>query len=75
LKVYAKVIKMPRWIAWVQKPSGLIKTEGSTSTFKAKNVSWKRISIIDLNCYHIDKIYIVVVFKKTQKGFTNFPTG
>jgi hypothetical protein len=75
LKVYAKVIKMLSWIAWVQRPSGIIKTEGSTSTFKAKNVSWKRISIIDLNCYHIDEIYIVAVFKKTQKGFSNSPTG
>ncbi len=66
---------MPSWISWVQRPRGLIKMEGSTSTFKAKNVSWKRISIIDLNCYHIDEIYIVVVFKKPQKGFSNFPTG
>ncbi len=25
-KVFTKVIKMPRWKAWVQRPSGLIKS-------------------------------------------------
>jgi hypothetical protein len=25
-KVFIKVIKMPRWKAWVQRPSGLIKS-------------------------------------------------
>ena len=39
---------MPSWMAWVQRPSGLIKMEGSGSTFKVENVSWKQISIIDL---------------------------
>jgi hypothetical protein len=26
--------KMPSWMAWVQKPNGLIKVEGSASAFK-----------------------------------------
>ncbi len=37
----------------MQRPSGLIKIEGSASTFQVKNVSWKWIPIINLNCYHI----------------------
>jgi hypothetical protein len=55
-QVYAKVIKM----ALVQRPSGLIKVEGSTIAFKrestlikVENVSWKQISIINLNSYWI----------------------
>ncbi len=32
-KVYTKVIKMPSWKAWDQRPSGLVKMEGSASTF------------------------------------------
>ncbi len=32
---------MPSWMAWVQRPSCLFKTEGSASTFKVENVSWK----------------------------------
>ena len=32
-KAYTKVIKMPSWMAWVQRPSGLIKVEGSASDF------------------------------------------
>jgi hypothetical protein len=45
---------MPSWMAWVQRPSGLIKMEGSASALiKVKNVSWKQISIIDLNHYRI----------------------
>ena len=34
MKVHKKVYQMPSWMAWVQRPSGLIKMEGSTSTFK-----------------------------------------
>ncbi len=30
-KLYIKVIKMPSWKAWVQRPSGQIKMEGSVS--------------------------------------------
>jgi hypothetical protein len=30
-----------------------LKVEGSANTFKVENVSWKQISIIDLNHYHI----------------------
>ncbi len=44
---------MSRWMAWVQRLSGLIKMEGSASALKVENVSWKRISIIDLNHYQI----------------------
>ncbi len=40
-------------MAWVQRPSGLIKIEGTTTAFKVENVSWKQISIIDLNFYWI----------------------
>jgi hypothetical protein len=42
---------MLSWKAWVQRPSGLIKMEGSASTFKimkVENVALKSISIIDL---------------------------
>ncbi len=37
----------------MERLSGLIKVEGSASTFKVESVSWKRILIIDLNNYHI----------------------
>ncbi len=46
-------------MAQVQRPSGLIKVDASASTLKkstlmkAENVSWKQISIIDLNYYWI----------------------
>ncbi len=40
-------------MAWVQRPSGLIKIEGNATAFEVENVSWKRISIIDLNFYWI----------------------
>jgi hypothetical protein len=40
-------------MAWVLRPSGLIKMEESASAFKVENVSWKRILIIDLKCYRI----------------------
>ncbi len=33
MEKYTKVIKKPRWMAWVQRPIGLIKMEGSTSAF------------------------------------------
>ncbi len=36
-------------MAWVQRPSGLIKMEGSASAFKVKTVSWMRISIFKIN--------------------------
>ncbi len=36
-------------MAWGLRSSGLIKMEGSTRAFKVENVSWKRISIINLN--------------------------
>ncbi len=42
---------MPSWKAWVQRPSGIIKMEGSASTLnlmKVENVASKQISIIDL---------------------------
>jgi len=39
---------MPSWVAWAQTSNGLIKAEGSASTFlreatliKVENVSWK----------------------------------
>ncbi len=51
--MYTKVIKMPSWMAWVQRPSGLIKMDRSGSAFRVENVSWKWILIIDLNFYHI----------------------
>jgi hypothetical protein len=35
----------------VHRPSGLNKVDGSTSTFRVENVSWKRLLIIDLNPY------------------------
>ncbi len=45
---------------WVQRPRGVIKSGGNGKRFlqeaaliKAENVSWKRISIFDLNCYWI----------------------
>jgi hypothetical protein len=34
MEEYTKVIKKPRWMAWVQRPIGLIKMELSTSSFK-----------------------------------------
>ena len=40
-------------MAWVLRPSGLIKMEESASAFKVENVSWKQILIIDLKCYRI----------------------
>jgi hypothetical protein len=45
---------MPSWKAWVQRPSGLIKMEGSASAFnssylvKVENVASKQILIIHL---------------------------
>jgi hypothetical protein len=44
---------MPSWMAWAQRPRGLIKVGRKGSTFKVENVSWKRISIIDLDHYQI----------------------
>jgi hypothetical protein len=44
---------MPSWMAWVQRPRGLIKMEGSATVSKVDNVSWRRISIINQNCYQI----------------------
>ncbi len=32
-KVYTKVMKMPKWMAWVFRPSGQINVEGSASAF------------------------------------------
>ncbi len=40
----------------MQRPSGLIKLEGSASAFIVDNVSFKQISIIDLNLYHSMKL-------------------
>ncbi len=34
-----KVIKAPSWVAWVQRPGGLIKMEGRTSAFKVESIS------------------------------------
>ncbi len=40
-KVHTKVIKMPRLTAWVQRPSGLIKMEGSARAFiQRRQRSW-----------------------------------
>jgi hypothetical protein len=54
-KVYTKVIKMPGWKAWVQRPSGrkckYILRE--TTLIKEENVSWKWISLININHYHL----------------------
>jgi len=36
LKVFTKIIRMLSWKAWVQRPSGLIKSGGSASAFKGK---------------------------------------
>ncbi len=40
-------------VAWVQRPSGLFKMEGSTSGFEVESVPWNRILIKDLNHYWI----------------------
>ncbi len=40
-------------MAWMQRPSGLIKVEGSASAFQVDNVSWTQILIINLNCYQV----------------------
>ncbi len=47
---------MPSWMAWVQRPSGMGEVKpllGESTLIKLENVSWKIISIIDLNCYLI----------------------
>ncbi len=36
---------MPSWIVWVQRPSGLIKVEGSRSTFRERYLG------LDRECY------------------------
>jgi hypothetical protein len=58
-----KVIKMPSWKAWVQRPSSLLKMwetvqvlymEGERiSLIKVENVSQDQISVTDLNCCRI----------------------
>ncbi len=48
-----KVIKMSSWMALVQRPSSLIEMEGSASALIIGNVSWKGISMINLNHYQI----------------------
>ncbi len=47
-------------MAWVQRLRGLIIMEGEASTFKVVNVSWKQISIVDLDHYHIIQAEYVV---------------
>jgi hypothetical protein len=47
-------------MASAQRPSSLIKMEGSASTFKVENVTWKRMSIVDLNHYQIVMLAVVV---------------
>ncbi len=49
------------WMAWVQRPSGLLKWEEAqallreATLIKVENVSKKQISIINLNHYQIQK--------------------
>ncbi len=44
-------------MAWVKRPRGLIKSEGSASAYKVENVSWKQIWQIDLNHYQIAALH------------------
>ncbi len=70
---------MPSWMAWVQRPSGLIKMQGSTSALreatliKVENVSQKQILIIDLKHICYNKYQLVKYNKKrvdmTRSGF------
>ncbi len=53
MKVYTKVIKLPSLMTWERRPNGLIKMEGCASAFKVDNVSWKQISLMELNHYRI----------------------
>jgi hypothetical protein len=48
-------------MAQAQRPSSLIKMEGSASAFKVENVSWKRISIVDLNHFQLVMLAVVVL--------------
>ncbi len=59
---------------WVQRPPGVIKSGGNGKRFlrkatliKADNVLWKRISIIDLNCYRIQAFVENNVFRDHTK--------
>ena len=40
---------MPSWMAWVQRPSGLIKLEGSASAFKGSHLKKGRECGIEPN--------------------------
>jgi hypothetical protein len=49
---------MPNWNAWLQGPSGVIEVEVKLllrefTLIKVENVSWKQISITNLNHYQI----------------------
>ncbi len=48
-KVYTKVIKMPSWMAWVQRPSCQIKVEGSTRAFIGALLDQSRECFVQLN--------------------------
>jgi len=48
-KIYTKVIKMLSWMAWVQRPSGLIQVEGSASTYRGSNLGYRRECFIESN--------------------------
>jgi hypothetical protein len=40
---------MPSWMAWVQRPSGLIKVEGSASAFRGSYLGLGRECFIEAN--------------------------
>jgi hypothetical protein len=48
-------------MAQAKRPSSLIKMGGSASTLNVDNVSWKRISIVDLNHFQIVMLAVVVL--------------
>ncbi len=54
-EVYTKVIKMPGWMAWVQRPSGLVKAEGSTSALRGNYLGERWECFIEANINHRSK--------------------
>ncbi len=63
---------MPGWKAWVQRPSRRKRKHilRETTLIKEENVSWERISIIDLNHYHLIIFGIRANAFETKSHFT-----